>query len=33
MKEIWKDVKGYEGTYQISNLGRGKRFYKNKSEN
>lgn len=32
MKEIWKDVKGYEGTYQISNLGRAKRFYKNKPE-
>lgn len=24
MKEIWKDVKGYEGKYQISNLGRVK---------
>lgn len=22
MNEIWKDVKGYEGLYQISNLGR-----------
>ena len=22
MKEIWKDIKGYEGIYQISNLGR-----------
>ncbi len=22
MKEIWKDIKGYEGLYQISNLGR-----------
>lgn len=22
MKEIWKDIKGYEGKYQISNLGR-----------
>lgn len=22
MKEIWKDVKGYEGFYQVSNLGR-----------
>lgn len=21
MKEIWKDIKGYEGKYQISNLG------------
>lgn len=24
MEEIWKDVKGYEGCYQISNLGRVK---------
>lgn len=24
MKEIWKDIKGYEGKYQISNLGRVK---------
>jgi len=24
MKEIWKDIKGYEGAYQISNLGRVK---------
>lgn len=22
MKEIWKDIKGYEGSYQVSNLGR-----------
>jgi len=21
MKEIWKDIAGYEGLYQISNLG------------
>ena len=21
-KEIWKDIKGYEGFYQVSNLGR-----------
>ena len=21
MKEIWKDIKGYEGSYQVSNLG------------
>lgn len=21
MKEVWKDIKGYEGLYQISNLG------------
>lgn len=25
MKEIWKDVKGYEELYQVSNLGRVKR--------
>ena len=24
MKEIWKDIKGYEGSYQVSNLGRVK---------
>ena len=24
MKEIWKDIKGYEGCYQISNFGRVK---------
>ena len=24
MKEIWKDIKGFEGCYQISNLGRVK---------
>ena len=29
MKEIWKDIKNYEGIYQISNLGRVKSF-KNK---
>lgn len=28
MDEIWKDVKGYEGLYQISNLGRLKSFCK-----
>lgn len=22
MDEIWKDIKGYEGLYQVSNLGR-----------
>ena len=22
MKELWKDIKGYEGCYQVSNLGR-----------
>lgn len=24
MTEIWKDIKGYEGLYQISNFGRVK---------
>ncbi len=27
--EIWKDVIGYEGIYQVSNLGRMKRIAKN----
>ena len=26
MKEIWKDIKDYEGLYQVSNLGRIKRL-------
>lgn len=26
MEEVWKDVKGYEGLYQVSNLGRVKSF-------
>lgn len=25
MKEIWKDIEGYEGVYHVSNLGRAKR--------
>ena len=29
MKEIWKDIKGYEGLYQISNLGNVKSTNKN----
>lgn len=31
-EEIWKDIKGYEGLYQVSNLGRIKsiRFTKEK---
>jgi len=32
MKEIWKDVIGYEGLYQISNLGRCKRLYKHRKD-
>jgi hypothetical protein len=26
MEEIWKDVKGFEGLYQVSNIGNVKRF-------
>lgn len=26
MVEIWKDIKGYEGVYQVSNIGRVKRL-------
>ena len=25
MEEVWKDIKGFEGKYQISNKGRVKR--------
>ena len=25
MEEIWKDIKGYEGKYQVSSLGRVRR--------
>lgn len=35
MEEIWKDIKGYEGLYQVSNLGRVKsldRLRKNNSK-
>lgn len=27
MKEVWKDVKGYEGLYQVSNYGKIKTYY------
>lgn len=30
MTEVWKDIEGYEGLYQVSNLGRLKRLYKTK---
>lgn len=30
MQEIWKDIKGYEGLYQVSNLGRVKSLKKSK---
>lgn len=33
MTEIWKDIRGYERTYQVSNLGRVKRIFKNGKEN
>ena len=29
-KEIWKDIQGYEGIYQVSSYGRVKSFKKNK---
>ena len=29
MKEIWKDIEGYEGLYQVSNMGRVKSFHNN----
>lgn len=29
MKEQWKDIEGFEGKYQVSNLGRFKRISKN----
>ena len=29
-KEVWKDIKGYEGLYQVSNLGRVKNKRRNK---
>lgn len=30
MKEIWKDIKGYEGLYQVSNFGNVKSIRRNK---
>lgn len=30
MEEIWKDIKDYEGLYQVSNLGRVKSLYTNR---
>ena len=29
MKETWRDIKGYEGLYKVSNFGKIKSFYKN----
>ena len=31
--EIWKDIKGYEGLYQVSNLGRIRSFHEYKGTN
>ena len=31
MDEIWKDVNGYNGKYQISNMGRLKSFAQNRT--
>ena len=28
MEEEWRDIKGYEGNYQVSTLGRVYSFYK-----
>ena len=28
MEEEWRDIKGYEGNYQVSTLGRVKSFHK-----
>lgn len=30
MVEIWRDINGYEGLYQVSNLGRVKNVRRNK---
>lgn len=30
MKEIWRDIEGYEGLYQVSSFGRVKSFYTNR---
>ena len=32
MNEEWKWIKGYEGLYQISNMGRLKSFHRNKTD-
>ena len=31
--EIWKDVPGYEGLYQVSNRGRVKSLHPNRKQN
>ena len=32
MIEIWRDIRGYEGRYQVSNLGRVKTVERHKSD-
>ena len=32
MEEIWRDIKGYEGLYQVSNLGNVKSLHYNKTK-
>ena len=32
IEEIWRDIKGFEGIYQVSNLGRVKSFYRLKEK-
>ena len=32
MEETWKDIKGYEGRYQVSNMGRVKTINRHKSD-
>ena len=32
MEEIWKDIKNFEGLYQVSNLGNIKAFPKNRKK-
>ena len=33
LKEIWKPIKGYEGLYEVSNLGRVKALERKKNCN
>ena len=33
MEEIWKDINGYEGLYQISNLGNIRSYIRNRNKN
>lgn len=32
MEEVWKDIEGYEGLYQVSNLGNVKSLNYNKTK-